>query len=31
MKAHYRSWDVSISLDETLRQIVEAWRAKGPA
>jgi CDP-paratose 2-epimerase len=29
MKAHYPAWDVSIGLEQTLRQIVEAWRAKG--
>jgi len=31
MKAHYPAWDVSISLEATMRQIVEAWQAKGPA
>jgi CDP-paratose 2-epimerase len=31
MKAHYPAWDVSIGLKETLRQIVGAWQAKGPA
>jgi CDP-paratose 2-epimerase len=31
MKAHYPAWDVSMGLEETLRQIVEAWQAKGPA
>lgn len=29
MKGHYPSWSVSISLEETVRQIVEAWRARG--
>jgi CDP-paratose 2-epimerase len=29
MKAHYPAWDVSIGLEQTLRQIVEAWQAKG--
>ena len=27
-RAHYPDWDISISLDETLRQIVEAWRGR---
>jgi CDP-paratose 2-epimerase len=31
MKAHYPAWDVSISLEATMRQIVEAWQAKAPA
>lgn len=26
MRAHYPQWDISISLDETIRQIVEAFR-----
>jgi CDP-paratose 2-epimerase len=26
MKSHYPSWDITISLEETIRQIVEAWR-----
>jgi CDP-paratose 2-epimerase len=30
-KGHYPAWDVSLGLEETLRQIVEAWRAKGMA
>lgn len=25
MKEHYPNWDVTISLEETIRQIVEAW------
>jgi CDP-paratose 2-epimerase len=28
MRAHYPSWDISISLDETIRQIVEAWQGR---
>lgn len=28
MRAHYPSWDITISLEETIRQIVEAWRAR---
>ncbi len=26
MRAHYPAWDITISLEETIRQIVEAWR-----
>jgi len=26
MRAHYPDWDITISLEETIRQIVEAWR-----
>jgi CDP-paratose 2-epimerase len=29
MRAHYPAWDISVSLDETIRQIVEANRARG--
>ena len=25
MRAHYPNWDISISLEETIRQIVESW------
>ena len=28
MRAHYPHWDISISLEETIRQIVAAWRAR---
>ncbi len=28
MRAHYPNWDVSVSLQETTRQIVQAWSAK---
>jgi CDP-paratose 2-epimerase len=28
MKAHYPNWDISVTLRETLRQLVESWRAK---
>ncbi len=28
MRAHYPQWDISVSLDETIRQIVAAWRAR---
>ena len=26
MRNHYPSWDITLSLEETIRQIVEAWR-----
>ena len=29
IRAHYPSWDVTQSLDETIRQIVEAWQIRG--
>src|SRR5471030_1439875 len=28
MRAHYPTWDLTQSLEDTIRQIVEAWRAK---
>jgi len=28
MKDHYPSWDITISLEETIRQIVEAWKKR---
>lgn len=28
MRHHYPDWDITVSLEETIRQIVEAWRAK---
>ncbi|MDR0353396.1 MAG: NAD-dependent epimerase/dehydratase family protein [Opitutaceae bacterium] len=28
MRAHYPAWDISVTLDETLRQLVEARRAR---
>ncbi|OMP31801.1 NAD-dependent epimerase/dehydratase family protein [Mangrovimonas sp. DI 80] len=28
MKAHYPDWDITISLDETIRQIVESWKTR---
>ena len=28
MKAHYPGWDLTQSLEETIRQIVEAWRSR---
>ena len=30
MRAHYPSWNITLSLEDTIRQIVEAWR-KRPA
>jgi len=29
MRAHYPSWKISINLQETIRQIVEAWQLRG--
>jgi CDP-paratose 2-epimerase len=29
MKSHYPAWDITISLEETIRQIVEAWKTRG--
>jgi len=31
MRAHYPSWDIRISLEETIRQIVEAWKDRPAA
>jgi CDP-paratose 2-epimerase len=28
MRAHYPHWDISVSLEETIRQIVAAWRTR---
>ena len=28
MRAHYPRWDISVSLEETIRQIVEAWQKR---
>ncbi|HXD92364.1 MAG TPA: NAD-dependent epimerase/dehydratase family protein [Bacteroidia bacterium] len=28
MKEHYPNWDITISLDETIRQIVESWKIR---
>jgi CDP-paratose 2-epimerase len=30
MKNHYPNWDVAKSLDDTLGEIVEAWRHRAP-
>jgi hypothetical protein len=31
MRAHYPGWDITVSLDETIRQIVEAWQRRLPS
>jgi CDP-paratose 2-epimerase len=31
MRAHYPSWDITQSLEETIRQIVESWKKRNPA
>lgn len=28
MRAHYPEWDITVSLDETIRQIVENWQGR---
>ncbi|MFL9481552.1 NAD-dependent epimerase/dehydratase family protein [Chitinophagaceae bacterium LWZ2-11] len=28
MKAHYPTWNITVSLEETIRQIVEAWKKR---
>jgi len=28
MRAHYPAWDITQSLEETIRQIVDAWRRR---
>ena len=28
MRAHFPAWDISVSLEETVRQIVEAWKKR---
>jgi CDP-paratose 2-epimerase len=28
MRAHYPAWDITVGLEETLRQIVDAWQAR---
>ncbi|HMJ67960.1 MAG TPA: NAD-dependent epimerase/dehydratase family protein [Cyclobacteriaceae bacterium] len=28
MKEHYPNWDITVSLDETIRQIVESWKKR---
>jgi CDP-paratose 2-epimerase len=29
MKSHYPAWDITVTLEETIRQIVEAWKTRG--
>lgn len=29
MRSHYPSWDITVSLEETIGQIVDAWRSRG--
>ena len=29
MRAHYPGWDITVSLEETIGQIVEAWKKRG--
>lgn len=31
IRSHYPEWDITVSLRETIRQIVEAWRARAKA
>ena len=31
MRAHYPVWDITQSLEETIRQIVEAWKSRPKA
>ncbi len=31
MRAYYPSWDITQSLEETIRQIVKAWRSRNAA
>ena len=31
MREHYPKWDISVSLEETVRQIVDAWKSRGAA
>jgi CDP-paratose 2-epimerase len=31
MRAHYPAWDITQSLEETIRQIVESWKKRNPA
>ncbi len=31
MRSHYPGWDITVSLRETIRQIVAAWRTRGVA
>jgi CDP-paratose 2-epimerase len=29
MRAHYPKWDITLGLEETVRQIVDTWRKRG--
>jgi CDP-paratose 2-epimerase len=29
MKSHYPAWDITVTLEETIRQIAEAWKTRG--
>jgi CDP-paratose 2-epimerase len=31
MRAHYPTWDITQSLEETIRQIVESWKKRNTA
>jgi CDP-paratose 2-epimerase len=31
MRAHYPKWDITQSLEETIRQIVESWKKRNAA
>ena len=31
MREHYPQWDITVSLEETVRQIVEAWKGRSAA
>jgi CDP-paratose 2-epimerase len=31
IRAHYPAWDISVSLEETIRQIVESWQRRNKA
>jgi CDP-paratose 2-epimerase len=31
MRTHYPTWDISVTLEETIRQIVDAWRKREPS
>jgi CDP-paratose 2-epimerase len=28
MRQHYPNWDITISLEDTIQQIVEAWKVR---
>ncbi|MDD3180898.1 MAG: NAD-dependent epimerase/dehydratase family protein [Opitutaceae bacterium] len=31
MRTHYPQWDITVGLEETIRQIVEAWQHRAPS